>query len=109
MRTASGESLAADEIIWVTSAGGAPWLRDTGLALDAGGFIKVADTLQTLTDPNIFAAGDIASMVNFKLEKAGVFAVRQGPPLTVNRRPGPGLPPVELMGGSDAFPTLDVF
>ncbi len=86
LRTASGESLAADEIVWVTSAGGAPWLGETGLALDGNGFIKVADTLQTLTDPNIFAAGDIASMVNFKLEKAGVFAVRQGPPLTENLR-----------------------
>ena len=86
LRTGSGESLPADEIVWVTSAGGAPWLRDTGLALDADGFINVTDTLQTVTDPNIFAAGDIASMVNYKLEKAGVFAVRQGPPLTANLR-----------------------
>ncbi|HNW00622.1 MAG TPA: selenide, water dikinase SelD, partial [Burkholderiaceae bacterium] len=59
---------------------------DTGLALDADGFIQVSDTLQTVTDPNIFAAGDVASMVNFSLEKAGVFAVRQGPPLTANLR-----------------------
>ena len=27
LRTNSGESLAADEIVWVTRAGGAPWLR----------------------------------------------------------------------------------
>ena len=86
LQTASGDSLAADEIIWVTSAGGAPWLVDTGLALDADGFINVTDTLQTVTDPNIFAAGDIASMINYKLEKAGVFAVRQGVPLTENLR-----------------------
>ena len=86
LQTAAGESLAADEIVWVTSAGGAPWLRDTGLALDADGFISVTDTLQSLTDPKVFAAGDIASMVNYKLEKAGVFAVRQGPPLTENLR-----------------------
>ena len=86
LQTASGEVLAADEIIWVTSAGGAPWLRDTGLALDAAGFIKVTDTLQTVTDANIFAAGDIASMVNYPLEKAGVFAVRQSVPLTANLR-----------------------
>lgn len=71
--------LTTDEIVWVTSAGGAPWLRDTGLALDADGFINVTDTLQTVTDPNVFAAGDIACMINYKLEKAGVFAVRQGP------------------------------
>ena len=86
LETASGEHFEADEIVWVTRAGGAPWLKETGLALDAEGFIRVQDTLQTVTDPNIFAAGDIASMVNFKLEKAGVFAVRQGPPLTENLR-----------------------
>jgi selenide, water dikinase len=86
LQTASGETLDADEIIWVTRAGGAPWLKQTGLALDDEGFIQVNDNLQTLTDPNIFAAGDIASMVNYKLEKAGVFAVRQGPPLTENLR-----------------------
>ncbi len=86
LQTAKGDLLDADEIIWVTRAGGAPWLKDTGLALDAEGFVQVQDTLQTVTDPHIFAAGDIASMVNFKLEKAGVFAVRQGTPLTANLR-----------------------
>ena len=86
LQTASGELIDADEIVWVTRAGGADWLKDTDLALDPDGFIQVADTLQTVTDPAIFAAGDIASMVNHPLEKAGVFAVRQGPPLTGNLR-----------------------
>ncbi|MBE0619521.1 MAG: selenide, water dikinase SelD [Burkholderiales bacterium] len=86
LQTAGGETVAADEIVWVTRAGGAPWLRETGLALDADGFIQVTDTLQTVTDPRVFAAGDIASMVDRPLEKAGVFAVRQGPPLTENLR-----------------------
>ncbi|MFM2275207.1 MAG: hypothetical protein RL211_1079 [Pseudomonadota bacterium] len=86
LQTISGEVIDADEIIWVTRAGGAAWLQDTGLALDADGFIQVFDTLQTVADPNIFAAGDVASMVNFPLEKAGVFAVRQGPPLAANLR-----------------------
>ncbi|HUX24873.1 MAG TPA: selenide, water dikinase SelD [Burkholderiales bacterium] len=86
LRTAAGEIVEADEIVWVTRAGGAPWLRDTGLALDADGFIQVGDTLQTLTDPKVFAAGDIASMINYPLEKAGVFAVRQGVPLAANLR-----------------------
>jgi selenide,water dikinase len=86
LQTANGETLAADEVIWVTSAGGAPWLRETGLALDANGFINVNDTLQTVTDADIFAAGDIANMINHPLEKAGVFAVRQGRPLTTNLR-----------------------
>ncbi|MBI4290156.1 MAG: selenide, water dikinase SelD [Betaproteobacteria bacterium] len=86
LQTAGGETVDADEIVWVTRAGGAPWLRATGLALDADGFIQVTDTLQTVTDPKVFAAGDIASMVNHPLEKAGVFAVRQGPPLAENLR-----------------------
>jgi selenide, water dikinase len=86
LQTASGQTLDANEIIWVTRAGGAPWLKQTGLALDPEGFIQVQDTLQTVTDPNVFAAGDIASMVNYRLEKAGVFAVRQGKPLTANLR-----------------------
>lgn len=86
LTTGPGEVLAADEVVWVTQAGGAPWLRHTGLALDAGGFIQVNDHLQTLSDPRIFAAGDIAAIVGRPLEKAGVFAVRMGPPLAENLR-----------------------
>jgi len=86
LSTINGQYHPADEVIWVTRAGGARWLKDTGLALDVDGFIEATDTLQTVTDPDIFAAGDIASMVNHPREKAGVFAVRQGPPLARNLR-----------------------
>jgi selenide,water dikinase len=86
LQTDSGEVLAADEIIWVTQAGGAAWLRDTGLALDEQGFIRVRDTLRTETDPVIFAAGDCAAMIAHPLEKAGVFAVRMARPLAENLR-----------------------
>jgi selenide, water dikinase len=80
------EQFSFDEVMWVTQAGGAAWLAGTGLALDPRGFIEVNDGLQSTTDANIFAAGDIAHMVNHKLEKAGVFAVRQGMPLAENLR-----------------------
>jgi selenide,water dikinase len=86
LQTASGQVFEVDEVVWVTQAGGAAWLKGTGLALDLDGFIKVSDTLQTVTDPLIFAVGDTASMVNYRLEKAGVFAVRQGSPLAKNLR-----------------------
>lgn len=86
LQTRSGEVLQADEIIWVTQAGGAAWLRETGLALDDQGFVRVRDTLQTETDPLIFAAGDCAAMIDYPLEKAGVFAVRMGKPLAENLR-----------------------
>lgn len=84
LQTESGEPLHVDEVLWVTRAGGPEWLKETGLALDEGGFIRVRDTLQSETDENIFAAGDIANVVNHPREKAGVFAVRQGPPLAAN-------------------------
>lgn len=84
LKTANGETVQADHVLWVTRAGGPDWLRDTGLALDEGDFIRVRDTLQTETDESIFAAGDIANVVNHPREKAGVFAVRQGRPLADN-------------------------
>ena len=86
LRASNGDTLDADEIVWVTQAGGAPWLRDTGLALDSQGFIRVRDTLQSESDPLIFAAGDCASVIDRPLEKAGVFAVRMGQPLAANLR-----------------------
>jgi selenide,water dikinase len=86
LQTCSGEILQADEIVWVTQAGGAAWLADNGLALDEAGFVRVRDTLQTETDPLIFAAGDCAAMIGQPLEKAGVFAVRMGPALAGNLR-----------------------
>jgi len=85
LQTAAGASIEADESVWVTRAGGAAWLRDTGLALDAEGFLQVGATLQS-SDPDVFAAGDIASLAGRPLEKAGVFAVRMAAPLAHNLR-----------------------
>ncbi|MGS0468297.1 FAD-dependent oxidoreductase [Cobetia marina] len=67
--SASGSRHPADEAIWVTRAGGARWLEKTGLSLDEDGFLKVRDTLQTLEDDAIFAAGDIAHQVNHPRER----------------------------------------
>lgn len=86
VRTERGETVAVDELVWVTRAGGAAWLAGTGLALDEDGFVRVGPTLQSVTDPAVFAAGDVASMDGTRLEKAGVFAVRMGAPLAENLR-----------------------
>ena len=86
LRCQDGSDIALDEILWVTMAGAAPWLAETALALDDAGFIRVADTLRSVSHPDVFAAGDVASVVNHPREKAGVFAVRQGPPLARNLR-----------------------
>ncbi|MFW5329656.1 selenide, water dikinase SelD [Hydrogenophaga sp. ZJX-1] len=86
LHTQDGRTFDADETMWVTQAGGPAWLQSTGLALDEHGFIQVNQQLQTLDDPKIFAAGDVASFKARPLEKAGVFAVRMGPPLAKNLR-----------------------
>ncbi|WP_372614209.1 selenide, water dikinase SelD [Halomonas sp.] len=86
LQSAEGGWHEAEEIVWVTNAGGAAWLRDTRLELDDDGFIRVNDTLQSFSDPRVFAAGDIANQVSHPREKAGVFAVRQGRPLADNLR-----------------------
>ncbi len=86
LHTQDGRTFDADETLWVTQAGGPVWLQSTGLALDEHGFIQVNQQLQTPDDPKIFAAGDVASFTARPLEKAGVFAVRMGPPLAKNLR-----------------------
>lgn len=80
----SGLSLECDRIFWVTQASAPPWLKAAGLATDRDGFILVKDSLQSISHPQVFAAGDIATMVNYTRPKAGVFAVRQGKPLYEN-------------------------
>lgn len=86
LRTRDGGWHALDEVIWVTQAGGAGWLSETGLALDDNGFLRVDSCLRCVNDPNVFAVGDIAAWPDRPLEKAGVFAVRMAGPLAENLR-----------------------
>jgi selenide, water dikinase len=81
-----GTQLAADAVLVTTDAAPPPWFAATGLALDAGGFLAVGPTLQVTNDPDVFAAGDCAGLVASPRPKAGVFAVRAGPPLADNLR-----------------------
>lgn len=81
-----GENITLDEIFWVTHAASQPWLGISGLSVDEQGFVRVKDTLQTLSHANIFAVGDVAKVINHPRPRAGVFAVRQGPPLARNLR-----------------------
>ena len=84
--TSIGNRILFDECVWCTSAAPQPWLRDTGLELDEHGFISVDDDLRSSNTTNVFATGDVATMKNYWRPKAGVFAVRQGPPLALNLR-----------------------
>ena len=81
-----GERIPYDEAIWCTQGGAQEWLRATKLALDDAGFIAVQPTLESTNCADVFAAGDVAAVLEHPRPKAGVFAVWQGPPLTDNLR-----------------------
>lgn len=83
---ADGSEYAVDEVLWATTASAAPWLRHCGLAVDDRGFVQVADTLQSLSHPDVFAAGDTASLLEHPCPKSGVYAVRASKPLELNLR-----------------------
>ncbi|MBF2057468.1 MAG: FAD-dependent oxidoreductase [Cyanobacterium sp. T60_A2020_053] len=84
--TTSGLVLSCNYTFLVTNGVGAQWLKQTDITTDEKGFILIKDTLQSISHSNIFATGDIATMVNYSYPKAGVFAVRQGKSLAQNWR-----------------------
>ena len=86
MLCSNGMRVQADAIVWSTTASSVGWPAESGLSVDNRGFIQVNDYLQSISHPNIFAVGDIASMVNHPRPKSGVYAVRQGAPLFANIR-----------------------
>ncbi len=75
-----------DEVLVATSAVGSAWLAQSGLAVNARGFLRVDEHLQSISHPHVFAAGDIAAIEHHTREKSGVIAVRAGPTLAENLR-----------------------
>ena len=81
--SADGDTLEADLVVGAAGARAHAWTSELGLANDSG-FLTVGPTLQSVTDPSIFAVGDCADMSFAPRPKAGVFAVRQAPVLFKN-------------------------
>ncbi|MCC6472111.1 MAG: FAD-dependent oxidoreductase [Burkholderiales bacterium] len=81
---AGGGRVQAGAVLWATGATAPGWLIDTQLALDARGFVAVNACLQSVSYPEVFAAGDCASDVTHPRPRSGVAAVRQGPVLGEN-------------------------
>jgi pyridine nucleotide-disulfide oxidoreductase family protein len=76
-------------LLWATGAQAHAWqtnprCRGT-LAVSERGFIRVDATLRSVSHPQVFAVGDCAEWAT-PLPKAGVFAVRMGPVLSLNLR-----------------------
>jgi selenide,water dikinase len=82
----SRDEIEADAIVWATGAGAPALVAASALARDADGFLTVEETLQSTSHANVFAAGDVATMIDHPRPRSGVYAVRQGPPLAHNLR-----------------------
>lgn len=77
--------LPFDYCIFCTTATGATWLKEnTPFPCSDRGFLLINDTLQVIDHPGVFAAGDCCDNIDHPRPKAGVFAVRAGPPLFTN-------------------------
>ena len=81
-----GATLEFDQLFWATGVVAPPWVAGSALATDARGFVKVDAALRSISHPQVFAAGDIASLQGQPRPKSGVIAVRAGPVLDANLR-----------------------
>lgn len=86
VRARDGRTMPSAVTIVATGPRAPEWLAEAGLATAANGSILTRHDLSTLDDPAIFAVGDCATIIGAPREKAGVFAVRQGPVLAANLR-----------------------
>lgn len=85
---AGGTRESFDLVIWTAGAAPLPWLRESGLAMDAQGFVLVDDKLRSVSHLEVFAAGDCATLRDAPHPKSGVYAVRHGEVLAQNLRGG---------------------
>jgi NADH dehydrogenase FAD-containing subunit len=85
---AAGTRESFDLVIWTAGAAPLPWLRNSGLATDAQGFVLVDDKLRSVSHPEVFAVGDCATLRDAPHAKSGVYAVRHGEVLAQNLRGG---------------------
>ncbi|HEY8154297.1 MAG TPA: FAD-dependent oxidoreductase [Myxococcota bacterium] len=83
-RLAGGRALAFDAAIWSPGPAAHAFLRESGLPVDAAGYLRIRPTLQVEGCDPLFAVGDCASLPG--MQKAGVYAVRGGPILAENLR-----------------------
>ena len=81
-----GTRLPCDAALLALGAAPPRWLAGSGLALDERGFVATGPTLQSVSHPDVFAAGDVATRIDAPHPKSGVYAVRAGPPLAANLR-----------------------
>lgn len=82
-----GGTRPCDFLLWATGAAAHRDVDVSALPLDSRGFVEIAPTFEVVGHPGLFAAGDMATFVDFPwVPRAGVHAVRAGAPLARNLR-----------------------
>ena len=96
---ADGTVLDSDFTVWATGSSAPDWPQQAGFTTDDQGFVEVDACLRSVSHPEVFASGDLATLRDEPRPKSGVYAVRAGPPLAANlravlegRQPVPYLP-----------------
>jgi len=84
VETDAPSTQTADAVLWATGTVGPPLFRDSPLPTDDRDFLRVRPSLQAVSHPRIFAAGDCASIEGLDLPRVGVHAVKQGSTLRTN-------------------------
>jgi selenide,water dikinase len=86
VRLEQGLEFASEAVFWATGGTAPEWIRESGFETDERGYLLTNDYLQSVSHPDVFAAGDCQTQQGRKHAKAGVFAVRAAPTLAKNLR-----------------------
>jgi NADH dehydrogenase FAD-containing subunit len=80
----TGASLACDVALLATGVHPPAWLVQSGLGLDAQGFIVVNAYQQSINQAHVFATGDVSTRNDQTWARNGAYATRAGPALLNN-------------------------
>ncbi|QOD12016.1 FAD-dependent oxidoreductase [Psychrobacter sp. 28M-43] len=72
------KSLPINAVIAATGVIGSAWTASTDLEIEGDGFIAVNDKQQSVSHPNVFAVGDVATRVDKYVAHSGVHSVHGG-------------------------------
>lgn len=84
LRLGDGSEMAFDFAVNATGLKPPPFLRQSGLPVDASGALLVDEFLQSSSRANVFGGGDCVALQDRPLAKVGVYAIREAPILFHN-------------------------
>ena len=107
MKTNAPVRAEFDAMFQATGPAASPVLRESSLQTDVRGFVLVDPCLRSVSHPDVFAAGDAASLEHTSVPKSGVYAVRQGAVLAENlKRAVRGMPMLDYVPQRESLSLL---